>query len=143
MTESTTAPRRRRRLSVRGSIMAVGAAGMAAAIAVGGFALSGLGTAGDTDLQDRFTVPAIPGALVLLVGGLLASWIFDLGAYGVALVGHVPRGLPAPAFPDVQVFQDNYVTNRCSPEELERLLDNPELVHALGQDAISSARAAR
>jgi high affinity sulfate transporter 1 len=58
----------------------------------------------------RFTVPAVPGALVLLVGGLLASWIFDLGAHGVALVGHVPRGLPAPAFPDLQVFQDEYVT---------------------------------
>jgi high affinity sulfate transporter 1 len=58
----------------------------------------------------RFTVPAVPGALVLLVGGLLASWAFDLGAHGVALVGHVPRGLPAPAFPDLQLFQDNYVT---------------------------------
>ena len=42
----------------------------------------------------RFTVPAIPGALVLVVGGLLASALFDLGAHGVALVGDVPRGLP-------------------------------------------------
>ena len=44
----------------------------------------------------RFIVPAIPGALVLVVGGLLASALFDLGAHGVALVGDVPRGLPAP-----------------------------------------------
>ena len=45
MSESTTPPRRRR-LGVRGSILAVGAAGMAAAIAVGGFAISGLSDAG-------------------------------------------------------------------------------------------------
>jgi SulP family sulfate permease len=42
----------------------------------------------------RVVAPRIPGALVLVVGGLLASWIFDLGAHGVALVGEVPRGLP-------------------------------------------------
>jgi SulP family sulfate permease len=37
----------------------------------------------------------VPGALVLVVGGLLASWLLDLGAHGVALVGEVPRGLPS------------------------------------------------
>src|SRR6478752_3687449 len=37
----------------------------------------------------RFTAPVIPGALVLVVGGLLASAIFDLSAHGVAVVGHV------------------------------------------------------
>ena len=42
---------------------------------------------------------ARPGALVLVVGGLLASWLFDLGARGVALVGEVPRGLPTSRFP--------------------------------------------
>ena len=47
----------------------------------------------------RFTVPAVPGALVLVAGGLLASAVFDLGAHGVALVGHVPRGLPSPELP--------------------------------------------
>ena len=47
----------------------------------------------------RAVAPRIPGALVLVVGGLLASRIFDLGAHGVALVGHVPRGLPSPALP--------------------------------------------
>jgi len=47
----------------------------------------------------RAIAPRIPGALVLVVGGLLASRIFDLGARGVALVGEVPRGLPTPALP--------------------------------------------
>jgi high affinity sulfate transporter 1 len=47
----------------------------------------------------RFTVPAVPGALVLVAGGLAASGLFDLGSHGVALVGHVPRGLPSPELP--------------------------------------------
>ena len=55
----------------------------------------------------RFTVPAIPGALVLVVGGLLASALFDLGAHGVAVVGDVPRGLPAPMLPDYDIVRQN------------------------------------
>ena len=53
----------------------------------------------------RFARPAAPGALVLVVGGLLASWLFDLGADGVALVGDVPRGLPAPDLPSLDVIR--------------------------------------
>ncbi len=55
----------------------------------------------------RFLTPAVPGALVLLVGGLLASAAFDMGAHGVALVGDVPRGLPAPEFPDLGLVGDH------------------------------------
>ncbi|HMF04619.1 MAG TPA: SulP family inorganic anion transporter, partial [Acidimicrobiia bacterium] len=44
------------------------------------------------------------GALVLVVGGLVASRLFDLGAHGVALVGDVPRGLPTPELPDPQLL---------------------------------------
>ncbi len=58
----------------------------------------------------RFTAPAIPGALVLVVGGLIASAVFDLGTHGVALVGHVPRGLPAPELPAFDIFRDNIST---------------------------------
>jgi sulfate permease, SulP family len=58
----------------------------------------------------RFLAPAIPGALVLVVGGLLASAAFDLGAHGVALVGHVPRGLPAPQLPDLTLMRQHYAT---------------------------------
>jgi sulfate permease, SulP family len=56
----------------------------------------------------RFLAPAVPGALVLVVAGLLASWLFDLGAHGVALVGDVPRGLPAPQIPDWAIVRDHY-----------------------------------
>jgi len=58
----------------------------------------------------RFTIPAVPGALVLLVGGLVASGLFDLGAHGVALVGDVPSGLPAPELPDWGIVRDHYAT---------------------------------
>jgi SulP family sulfate permease len=78
---------------------------------------SWLGTLGDSSLVTvlvgvvslvvvfgvRVIAPRIPGALVLVVGGLLASWLFDLGAHGVALVGEVPRGLPAFQIPGAQL----------------------------------------
>ena len=58
----------------------------------------------------RFSAPRVPGALVLVVGGLIASGLLDLGAHGVALVGHVPRGLPAPALPGLTLVKDHYAT---------------------------------
>jgi high affinity sulfate transporter 1 len=58
----------------------------------------------------RFAAPTVPGALVLVVGGLLASGLFDLGAHGVALVGHVPRGLPSPALPDWDLVRTHLST---------------------------------
>jgi high affinity sulfate transporter 1 len=58
----------------------------------------------------RFLWPAVPGALVLVAGGLLASAVFDLGAHGVALVGHVPRGLPAPKLPDLALVEQHWTT---------------------------------
>jgi high affinity sulfate transporter 1 len=70
---------------------------------VGGIALAVI-------LTLRFTLPAVPGALVLVVGGLIASGLFDLGAHGVALVGDVPRGLPAPQLPDASLIGDHYAT---------------------------------
>jgi sulfate permease, SulP family len=51
----------------------------------------------------RVVAPRVPGALVLVVGGLLASRVFDLGAHGVALVGTVPRGLPSLQVPDLHL----------------------------------------
>ena len=58
----------------------------------------------------RRWAPAVPGALVLVAGGLLASSLFDLGAHGVALVGDVPSGLPAPELPDLGLVRDHYAT---------------------------------
>jgi sulfate permease, SulP family len=85
---------------------------------------SWLGSLGDTHLLTlavgavalvvvfgvRMITPRIPGALVLVVGGLLVSWLFDLGDHGVALVGEVPRGLPAPEVPPVALLGDHAST---------------------------------
>jgi high affinity sulfate transporter 1 len=61
-------------------------------------------------LAIRFVRPSIPGALVLVAGGILAARLFDLGAHGVALVGHVPSGLPAPALPSADIIRAEYPT---------------------------------
>ena len=45
------------------------------------------------------------GALVVVVAGLLATYVFDLGAHGVALVGAIPRGLPGPTLPELDLFR--------------------------------------
>lgn len=58
----------------------------------------------------RFLRPAIPGALVLVAGGIIAARVFDLGGHGVDLVGHVPRGLPAPELPSASLIRDQYPT---------------------------------
>jgi hypothetical protein len=39
-----------------------------------------------------------------------------------------------------EILDDSYVRNRCTPEQVERLLDRPDLVHAVGNDLITEAR---
>ncbi|HVK35423.1 MAG TPA: SulP family inorganic anion transporter, partial [Microlunatus sp.] len=51
--------------------------------------------------------PGVPGALVLVVGGLLANWAFGLADRGVAVVGDIPSGLPRPSIPDVGLLVDH------------------------------------
>jgi hypothetical protein len=40
-----------------------------------------------------------------------------------------------------EILEDPYVRNRCTPDERKRLLDRPEVVHALGESAVADARA--
>jgi hypothetical protein len=42
--------------------------------------------------------------------------------------------------PLAEILQDTYVTNRCSPEQIRRLLDRPDVVHALGEDVVAEAK---
>jgi SulP family sulfate permease len=51
--------------------------------------------------------PGVPGALVLVVGGLLASWVFGLADRGVAVVGDIPSGLPRLSSPDVGLLVEH------------------------------------
>ena len=82
---------------------------------------SWLGSLGDTDPTTlvvgvvalavvfglRVVAPSVPGALVLVVGGLLAARLLDLGEHGVALVGDIPSGLPAFDVPDPALLWDH------------------------------------
>lgn len=58
----------------------------------------------------RFLAPKVPGALVLVIGGLIASAVLDLGDKGVALVGDVPGGLPSLRLPDAGFVADHLPT---------------------------------
>lgn len=55
----------------------------------------------------RFTAPRVPGALVLVVGGILASTLLDLPERGVGVVGEVPAGLPSVVLPDLPYIVEN------------------------------------
>ncbi|HAP78284.1 MAG TPA: sodium-independent anion transporter [Acidimicrobiaceae bacterium] len=43
----------------------------------------------------------IPGPLLVVILGIIAALVFDLGLEGVRLVGDLPKGVPTPAIPDV------------------------------------------
>ena len=58
----------------------------------------------------RFSPIKVPGALVLLVGGLAASAALDFEGRGIALVGDVPRGFAAPKIPSPSFIVDNFAT---------------------------------
>jgi SulP family sulfate permease len=47
----------------------------------------------------RWKSEAIPGALVAVLGATTATWALGLHEAGVAIVGSVPSGLPAPSLP--------------------------------------------
>ena len=39
-----------------------------------------------------------------------------------------------------EILEDPYVRNRCTPEQTKRLLDRPEVIHAIGQDTVEATR---
>ena len=43
----------------------------------------------------RFFIPRVPAALAVVVAAIGVSWLFDLQAHGVAVVGSIPAGLPS------------------------------------------------
>ena len=44
--------------------------------------------------------------------------------------------------PVAEILEDPYVTNRLNPEQIKRILDRPEVIHALGNDVVADARTA-
>ncbi len=83
-----------------------------------------VGDLGDTDPQTlavggvslvvivaiRFSRVKVPGALVLVIGGLIASVLLDFEEAGIALVGDVPRGFATPSLPSPSFVVDNIST---------------------------------
>ena len=63
-------------------------------LAVGGAALVVL-------ILGKKLLPNKPVALLVVIGGIVAASLFDLGSYGVKVLGEVPRGLPLPSLPAV------------------------------------------
>jgi SulP family sulfate permease len=51
-------------------------------------------------LGKRF-LPNRPVALFIVIGGIAAASLMDLGSYGIKLLGEVPRGLPLPTVPAI------------------------------------------
>jgi hypothetical protein len=43
--------------------------------------------------------------------------------------------------PLAEILDDPFVRNRCTPQERDRLLDRPEVVHAIGEDVVNGVRA--
>jgi hypothetical protein len=39
-----------------------------------------------------------------------------------------------------EVIEDHYVTNRLTAEQIKRLLDRPDVLHALGESLVNEAK---
>ncbi len=55
-------------------------------------------------LFERF-LPKFPGALLAVVGAILASWIFNFASLGVTVIGTVPSGLPSFGLPAINLSE--------------------------------------
>jgi SulP family sulfate permease len=51
----------------------------------------------------RYVAPRVPAALIVVAAAIVASWALNLSEHGVAVVGHIPRGLPSLTFPTPSV----------------------------------------
>lgn len=51
----------------------------------------------------EWLAPRLPGALLTVIGMIVASRALDLGQYGVHMVGAVPQGLPHPVWPEISL----------------------------------------
>jgi MFS superfamily sulfate permease-like transporter len=49
----------------------------------------------------KMIAPKVPGALIAVIGSIVASSALDLSAHGVATLGHLPGGLPNFGVPNV------------------------------------------
>jgi hypothetical protein len=68
------------------------------------------------------------------------AFLFERSSHEDRLAAYVirehTRGRPLD-----EILNDRYILNRCTPQQLQRLLDNPDLVRALGNDTLQAVRA--
>jgi sulfate permease, SulP family len=55
----------------------------------------------------KLVAPRVPGGLVAVIAGIIATKLLDLQARGVQLTAHVPRGLPSLALPNLGLIKDH------------------------------------
>jgi SulP family sulfate permease len=60
-------------------------------------------------LGSRKISKKIPGALMAVIGAIMASWALHLRSYGVAILGAVPSGLPEFSLPRVHLTSDLFM----------------------------------
>jgi hypothetical protein len=41
------------------------------------------------------------------------------------------------------ILEDPYVTNRLSPDQIDRVLERPEVIHSIGEDIVAERRAGK
>ncbi len=56
----------------------------------------------------KFLAPKVPAELVAVLLGIAVTVVWSLGDRGVELITEVPRGLPSPSIPDIQLIFDNW-----------------------------------
>jgi hypothetical protein len=39
-----------------------------------------------------------------------------------------------------EILEDNYVVNRCTPAQIQRILDSPEVIEALGESTVAEVK---
>ena len=71
--------------------------------------------------------------------GKLFSFLFQRTTQEERVADYVVRE-HARGRPLGEILEDHYVTNRCTPEQIKRLLDRPEVLHALGEDLVSRTK---
>ena len=91
----------------------------------------------------------VPGALLLVVLGIAASWALDLASHGVAVTGPVPSGLPSVSLPRIEAsdvrdlgaaavaiflvaFSDSILTARSFAARRHEVVDANQELLAMG-----------
>jgi SulP family sulfate permease len=104
----------------------------------------------------RWRWPRTPGPLIAMLLAALAVVAFDLQSRGVAVIGAIPRDLPAPALPDfggiepgplllaglgvtVVAYSDNVVTARAFAARRRETIDSDQEFLALSAANVAAA----